>query len=114
MWAITSNGVGEFVGARSIKAGWPLAPGEIFTTTEDPTGKVLDADGVTLRDETQADRDARRLAQIQGGVQALFANPDPQERLMAAIIKEMAKDIAQAKGLTPAQYRDDILSRILS
>ena len=56
MWAISSNGIGELVGFRQIRDDWPLADGEIFTTRADPKGKVLASDGLSLREESPADR----------------------------------------------------------
>jgi hypothetical protein len=50
MFAITPRGVGMPVGARAIRAGWPLADGETFAVdTESVDGLVLAEDGVSLR-----------------------------------------------------------------
>lgn len=55
MWAITSNGIGNEVSYRSVQAGWALLSGELFTVSEDPAGKVLAEDMVSLRLPSDAD-----------------------------------------------------------
>lgn len=60
MYAITPNGVGNEVGARSVRDDWPLAEGETFTADWQP-GMVLSEDGQSLRwptDKEQAASDA--------------------------------------------------------
>jgi hypothetical protein len=49
MYAITTKGVGTYVGARSIEAGWPLADGETFTVSDYSPDMVLADDGNSLR-----------------------------------------------------------------
>lgn len=55
MWAITPRGIGLPVGFRAVRPEWELIGGETFKTSEDPIGKVLGNDGVSLRDPTRAD-----------------------------------------------------------
>lgn len=54
MWAITPKGIGKEVGARAIKEGWTLAPGETFTVAAFTPGMVLAADGQSLDAAPQA------------------------------------------------------------
>ncbi|MCC0024639.1 MAG: hypothetical protein H6874_10525 [Hyphomicrobiaceae bacterium] len=48
MWAITPKGVGYPPAYRKIRPGFDLAPDETFTVTENPSGKVLASDGLSL------------------------------------------------------------------
>lgn len=54
-WAITPRGAGKAPGFRAIRDNWPLAAGETFAVTEDPSGKVLGEDGQSLRNQTTAE-----------------------------------------------------------
>jgi hypothetical protein len=62
MWAITPNGTGKPVGARSIQEGWELAEGETFTVAEDAfrPGMVLAENGTSLREATPEDLEPTR------------------------------------------------------
>lgn len=60
-WAISPRGVGQPVGFRAIVVDGELRPGE-FSSTTDPAGKVLAADGASLRDPTNAELLARAKA----------------------------------------------------
>lgn len=113
MLAITPNGVGEPVGARRIRNEWPLQAGETFTVNANTVeGMVLAEDEQSLRAETANDIAERRDRKIDREVNALFSNPDPEERLIARLMLELAKDIAQLRGITGGQYRTELLQRI--
>ena len=52
MFAITPNGVGKPVGARSISSDWPLAVGESLKVEQWAPDMVLAEDGASLRKGT--------------------------------------------------------------
>jgi hypothetical protein len=78
-WAIAPRGAGNPVGFRAINTDADLQPGE-FASTTDPAGKVLAADGGSLRqptiaellDSAKAERlehlKSRRNAAIEAGI----------------------------------------------
>ena len=52
---------------------------------------------------------AAREARLRGKVNQLFQGSDA---LLAKLVREIAIDVAKAKGITPAQYRDDLINRL--
>ncbi len=55
-WAVQPRGVGELVAVREITVGETLHDGErVVSLADDPRGRILDADGTTVRDESPAE-----------------------------------------------------------
>ena len=54
-----------------------------------------------------------RTARLSAALADLMSGPDPEMNLLARIVMELVKDMAVAKGRTPAQYRNDLLMRIV-
>ena len=55
---------------------------------------------------------AARTARLSAALADLMTGPDPEMNLLARIVFELAKDMANEKGRSPVQYRADLLARI--
>ena len=88
MWAIKLNGVGNEVGGRPVRKGWPLSEGEDYITEDYEPGMILDADGTTLRHRTSEEVQAIEGAasQRQTEIEGMLA--DEELRLLAAMSAE--------------------------
>ena len=88
MYAIKLNGVGNKVGGRPVRKGWPLKEGEDYITEDYEPGMILDADGITLRhhtlEETQALEDAANQRQTE--IEAMLV--DEELQMLAAMSAE--------------------------
>lgn len=73
-------------------------------TSEETNQRAQDAASDTAY-KTPAAREARAARAIS----ALFQGDDA---LLARLVREIAIDVAQLKGINPAQYRDELINRI--
>lgn len=105
MWAITPRGAGRAPGARLIRDGWALRPGETFTVSDgdyDPQ-QVLDADGVSLRAATPADHEAEATGRRSR--EAAVVLDERLGRVLLEALWALRQDTGTTGGQTKAEFK---------
>ena len=88
------------------------------TVVNAKTGEAITRE-LTAEEQAQRDADdaadvaqktpAAREAKLTQAIGALFQGDDA---LLARLVREIAIDVAQLRGITPVQYRDELINRI--
>ena len=88
MWAIKLKGIGNKVGSRPIRRGWPLEEGEDYITEDYEPGMILDADGETLRHHTPEEIQVIEVAKNQRQIEINDMLVDEELQMLAAMSAE--------------------------